>query len=412
LAWNSIDAVHACPSARGAAEVTDVVVIGAGISGAAAAWELAASGVDVMLIDRYGPAAMGSGWTLAGVRQSGRAAVELPLARAAVALWADLAERLDAPTQYRRSGNLRLARTEAQLRDLRAMVDEQSRAGLELFLLDQDALRGLAPCVSHEVLGASYCPSDGHADPLATVTGFVAAAKREGAVTRFGEAVQAIEVTGGRVTGVRTERKRIACGRVVLAAGVLGNALLAPHGLHVPMEPRGVTVLRTAPVPPVLAQVIGVADATCAGRQEVDGRFRFTGRGEPWTGGLDWTDALAGPDGRAGPRLLPATGEVARVAGLFGALVPATLAAPLDEVWLGLIDQTPDALPVIEACEVPDGLILAMGFSGHGFCLGPVTGRILAALARGETPDLPIGPFALGRFQSARARFAPATLHG
>lgn len=392
--------------------MTDVVVIGAGISGAAAAWELAASGVGVALIDRYGPAAMGSGWTLAGVRQSGRAAPELQLARAAVAAWGDLAERLGAPTHYRRDGNLRLARTEAQLRDLRAMVDEQSRAGLELTLLDQAALRLLAPCVSHAVLGASYCPSDGHADPRATVAAFVAAAAREGAETRFGEAVLAIEATAGRVVGVRTERGRIACGRVVLAAGVLGNALLAPLGLHVPMEARGVTVLRTAPAAPVLKQVIGVANAECAGRQEVDGRFRFTGRGEAWPEALDWPDAPAGPGGRPGPRLLPATGEVARVAGLFGALVPAALAAPLDEVWLGLIDQTPDALPVIEASEVPDGLVLAMGFSGHGFCLGPVTGRILAALARGEAPELPIGPFALGRFQGARDGFAPAALHG
>ena len=92
------------------------------------------------------------------------------------------------------------------------------------------------------------------------------------------------------------------------------------------------------------------------------------------------------------------------MAGLFGALVSATLEAELDETWVGLIDMTPDALPVIEAVASLRGLVLAMGFSGHGFRLGPVTGRICASLAREEAPNLPIEAFALGRFAQARAR--------
>ncbi len=212
----------------------------------------------------------------------------------------------------------------------------------------------------------------------------------------------AIETEAGRITGVTTDRELIACGGVVLATGVMGNALLEPLGLHLPMTPRAVTLLRTVPVAPVLAQVVGVADASCAGRQEVDGRFRFTGSGGPWLGGTDFPDAPVHDGRRPGPRLRPKVGDVARVAGLFGALVPAALDAPLDETWIGLIDSTPDALPVIERTG-PDGLVLAMGFSGHGFCLGPVTGRICASLARGETPNLPIEPFRLARFGAAPA---------
>jgi sarcosine oxidase subunit beta len=391
--------------------MTDVVVIGAGISGAATAYELASAGVEVMLLDRFGPAAMASGWTLAGVRQSGRHPAELPLAQAAVADWENLDEKLGAPTGYRQLGNLRLARTEAHLDILRGIVAEQTAAGLELRMLDQAELRALAPAVSYDVLGASYCATDGQADPHSAVRAFVAAAERAGAVTRFGENVLAIEVEGERVTGVRTETGRIACARVVMATGVLGNRLLEPLGLSVPMTPRAVTLLRTLPVAPVLAQVIGVADASCAGRQEADGRFRFTGDGGPWHGGTDWADPA--PDGRArpGPRLLPPVREVVRVASLFGALIPAVLDAPLDEAWVGLLDMTPDALPVIQAADGPRGLVLGMGFSGHGFCLGPATGRILAALARDDTPNLPIEPFRLARF-SAGVERAPVTLHG
>jgi sarcosine oxidase subunit beta len=115
--------------------MADVVVIGSGISGAAAAYELAKDGVDVVLLDRFGPAAMASGWTLAGVRQSGRHAAELPLAKAAVEIWSSLAEELDGPTGYRRDGNLRLARTPDEVPVIRDLVAEQSQAGLDLELL-------------------------------------------------------------------------------------------------------------------------------------------------------------------------------------------------------------------------------------------------------------------------------------
>lgn len=391
--------------------MTDIVVVGAGISGAATAYELAMAGVAVTLIDRYGPAAMASGWTLAGVRASGRHAAELPLAQAAIADWEQLADKLEAPTHYTQRGNLRLGLTPAHLESLAAMVAAQKAAGLDLRMLDQSALHDLAPAVAPGVLGASYCPTDGHAGPAATVTAFCAAAERAGATLRFGEQVVAIETEAGRITGVRTERERIACGGVVLATGIMGNALLAPLGLAVPMTPRAVTLLRTMPVAPVLEQVIGVADASCAGRQEVDGRFRFTGSGGPWAGGTAFADAPVHGGRRPGPRLRPKVGDIANVAGLFGALVPAALEAPLDDCWIGLIDSTPDALPVIERAG-PYGLVLAMGFSGHGFCLGPVTGRICASLARGETPNLPIEPFALNRFGSMPAFAEALTLHG
>jgi sarcosine oxidase subunit beta len=391
----------------------DVVVIGAGISGAATAYELATAGLSVMVLDRWGPAAMASGWTLAGVRQLGRDPAELPLAQAAVADWEGLDEKLGAPTHYRQDGNIRLARTEQHMEQLTAMVAGQRRAGLAAEMLDTQALHALAPAVSPAVMGAAYCPTDGHADPRATVIAFLAAAERAGAELRFGEEVVSVEVSEDRVTGVVTRRGRIACGRVVVAAGVLGNQLLAPLDLAVPMVARAVTALRSASVAPVLAQVIGVADASCAGRQEKDGRFRFTSGSGPWPGNMDWPDESAGTSGRRpGPQLMPSVREVVRVAGLFGALVPAALDAPLAESWVGLVDMTPDALPVIEAAAGPRGLVMAHGFSGHGFCLGPVTGRILAALVRDEMPNLPIAPFALSRFKAKAAATAPLTLHG
>lgn len=383
----------------------DVVIIGCGISGAAAAYELSIDGHRVALLDRYGPAAMASGWTLAGVRQSGRDLAELPLARAAVDIWGHLHEMLDAPTYYRRGGNLRLARTTDEIDCLRAIVTEQSATGLPISLIEgHDAVRSLAPAVAPNVIGASFCPTDGHADPHATVAAYVAAAERAGAVLRFAEEATQIEVTNGRVTAVVTTRERIPTGKVVLAAGVFGNDLLRPLGLEVPMDIRLVTVVRTQPVAPVLEQVIAVVNAESAGRQEVTGRFRFTSGIDRWNGVIENGER---------PRVRPTTADVALTINAFTALIPAAGEAEIDEIWGGLIDQTPDALPVLQHPGDPEGLVIAMGFSGHGFCLGPVTGRIAAALVEGRDPGFPLASFSIARFRYHNDRASTnLSLHG
>ena len=386
---------------------TDIVVVGAGISGAATAYELACAGVGVTLIDRYGPAAMASGWTLAGVRASGRHAAELPLAQAAIADWEQLADKLDAPTHYTRRGNLRLALTEAHRDSLAAMVAAQRAAGLTLEMLDQDALHELAPAVAASVLGASYCPTDGHADPVATVSRLLRrrrARRRHAALRRAGRR----DRDRRRAHHRRQDRARpcISCGGVVLATGIMGNALLAPLGLEAPMTPRAVTLLRTVPVAPVLEQVIGVADASCAGRQEADGRFRFTGSGGPWSGADNGFVDRAGA-GRAPPGTALASRRSATSLawpGCSARLVPAALDAPLDDTWIGLIDSTPDALAGHRTHRSGGA------GAGHGLLgarLLPRPGHrphLRVTLARGETPNLPIEPFALGRFDGADRR--------
>jgi sarcosine oxidase subunit beta len=384
--------------------MADVVIIGAGISGAATAYELATAGLDVVLLDRYAPAAMASGWTLAGVRQTGRDPAELPLARAAVEIWGTLAERLDAPTHYRREGNLRLALTEAEMVTLETLVRDQTEAGLPIRLLHgADAVREIAPAVAPHVLGASFCPTDGHADPKATVQAFVEAAIRAGAKTRFGERVLSIDRVGRKVSGVTTDKEHIPAGQVVLCAGIFGNELLEPLGLRVPLDVKMVTVLRSIPMPPTLAQVIGVVDGGSAGRQEATGRFRYTSSIDDWHGLME-----DGPQ----PRVRPTAGDIARTIGHFGNLIPAIHTAPVDEIWAGLIDQTPDALPVLQRMTEPDGLVVGMGFSGHGFCLGPITGRIMAALVQGQDTGLPLEPFNIERFDGWNGVSSPITLHG
>jgi sarcosine oxidase subunit beta len=385
--------------------LADVVVIGGGISGSAAAYELAGHGASVTLVEQGDLASMASGWTLAGVRQSGRHPAELPLAMAAVDRWATLADELGSDVEYRRDGNLRLARTTDQVAEIERVVATGKAQGLDLtFLSDNRSVREIAPALSETILAASFCPTDGHANPTKTVAAFAEAAKRRGATIRTGSTVTGIVATGGKVAGVRTTGGDLAADAVVVAAGIHTPSLIEPFGIDLPLRIDVVPALQTIPLPPLLAQVLGVAGADLAGRQQVDGRLRFTGGGRPWRHKLD--DLAAGYD-----LVQPTTADIADVVARVSHVLPAFADAPVARVWGGLLDTTPDALPILERSSHVEGLVVAAGFSGHGFCLGPVTGRIVRDLVTDGRSSLPLEPFGSARFATIRSREA-ATLHG
>ena len=377
--------------------MSEIVIIGGGITGTAAADALAREGRAVALVEKSGLAAMASGRTLGGVRQSGRHPAELPLARAAVELWATLRDALGANVDYRRGGNLRLARTPAEVDVIRDLVASQRALGLDLtFLADNAAVRAIAPALSANVLAASYCPSDGHADPLKATRAFADSARRHGATVREGVGALAIEVQRDRVTGVVTTAGLLACERVIVAAGIDAPALLAPLGLDLPLSTKVVSVVQTEPLPPSLAQVFGVANADCAGRQQVDGRLRFTDGGSP--------QAICAPE--------PPASVVRNVVQLVAQVLPVAGRAKVARTWTGMIDLTPDALPVIDAPESVAGLVVAAGFSGHGFCLGPVSGLLCADLALGRAPRHDLAAFRLARFVAGPATGGSPEVHG
>ncbi len=383
----------------------DVIIVGGGISGAAAAYEIARAGHSVTLFEARSLAAMASGWTLGGVRQSGRDPAELPLAKAAVERWGGLDEELGATTGYRRRGNLRLARTEAEVEIIRELVVRQRELGLAIdYLPDNAAIRAIAPAIGPAILAASFCPGDGHADPIPTVRAFAAAAARYGATIREGTGVRALTRTGDTVTGIETsDREIVSAGRVILATGIHAPELLRPLGLDLPLRVKLVCVMQSVPLPPLFEQVFGVANADAAGRQEVDGRLRVTtGIGDWPHEPVSWTmDALA-----------PRAADIAVLIERVTQVLPAAADAGIARLWGGLIDLTPDALPAIDAHTGLDGLIVAAGFSGHGFGIGPVTGEILADLALARQPRFDLTPFRLDRFLREPATDVALTLHG
>lgn len=389
-------------SPRGAA-TTDVVVVGGGITGLSSAYELARAGCAVTLLEARRVAAMASGWTLGGVRQSGRHPAELPLAQAAVARWGGLDEELGAPTGYVRRGNLRLARTPAEVETIRALVETQRGLGLDLdFLPDPAAVRAAAPAIGPSVLAASFCPGDGAAEPDLACAAYAAAARRHGATLREGASATAILHRGGRVVGVSTDHGgAISCDAVVVATGVEAPRLLAPFEVDFPIQTKRVCVLRTTPGPRLFDQVFGVANADCAGRQEQSGRLRVT------TGVGDWDGDVAGWTRET---LLPSVTATVDLISRVSAILPGLGALGFDQLWGGMIDLSPDGLPTIDRAG-PSGLVAAAGFSGHGFGIGPVVGEIVRGLVLSEAPAFDLAPFRAGRF-GENAPHAPLELHG
>jgi sarcosine oxidase subunit beta len=358
--------------------------------------------VRTMLLEAGDLGSMASGWTLAGVRQSGRHPAELPLAEAAVKRWMHLAEELGVDDiEYRQHGNLRLALSEEDIPNIRQVVEDGTRAGIEMhFLEGNDAVREVAPALARDIPAASWCPSDGHANPAKTVRAFADAARRAGAEIRTNTPVRSLHATGGRVTGVEIDGETLEPGTVIVAAGIYTPRLLAPLGLDIPMEITIVPAIQTVPLPPTLGPVLGQAGGGVALRQQVSGHFRITGISRPWR-----------HDSHTEDNVKPSLAQIRELTEATVRLLPGLADAALNTSWAGLIDKTPDALPVIERTPEYDNLVLATGFSGHGFCLGPVTGEILADLAVEGTTGHPIAPFARARFAEGITA-EDVTLHG
>jgi sarcosine oxidase subunit beta len=386
----------------------DIVIVGAGITGCATAYELSKAGLKVEVIEKYTPAAMASGWTLGGVRQSGRLQPELPLAKYSVEQWSQLSHTLDYDTGYMQEGNLRLARNEAEVKAIETLVKKQKNSGLDIvYLSDLKEIQAIAPCVSSDILSASFCPTDGHADPVATVIAYKEAAQRNGTVFRIGESVEALSAEGNKLSTVTTSRRTIKTSRCLLACGVGVNQLIQRFGIQVPLSFAIATVIQTAPAASLLRPVLGVADGAVTLRQERDGKFRLSSGVQKWNG------KLVEKDGR--PYVFPSSEKVYSTLKAGFEICPSLKGLQMQKFWGGAIDLTPDALPVLDRLPGVEGIYLASGFSGHGFGIAPAVGHILGRLILGAVPDLAFRSFALERFEKNQSHTSPepvVTLHG
>ncbi|UCD79449.1 MAG: FAD-binding oxidoreductase [Desulfobacterales bacterium] len=373
-------------------QTSDVVVIGAGIVGASTAYYLARAGVDVMLVDRRHPNAGGtaSQASAGGVRQQGRAAVELPLAIYSINLWGNLEDELEADLQYRRDGMTVVTDDEALIPVLEQRVEQERSLGLDIRMVRGAELHDLIAGLSPRILAGSYCPTDGHADPLSTINALVDAARRLGARTRWQCPVEKLVIEDGRVAAVETSDGSLGCRYVVLAAGYWSRSIAAAAGIDLPLVDRPLQMMVTARQPHALDQVLGWVNHGISLKQVPSGGFviggGWPGQGDPRT---------------YQTRLLP--GSMAKSADTVVTLYPSLAGIPIVRAWLGIEAFCEDEMQIVGPAASVDGLILAAGFSGHGFAIGPGIGSLIAQyLTTGQWPDM-LKPFGIERFQAHRS---------
>ena len=372
----------------------DVVVVGAGIVGAATAWELTRRGADVLLLDRgevaRGTTGLGEGNVLCCDKDAGP---DLDLAVAGRALYDELEDELGAAAGIRRKGGLVVHPDERTWAAEPARVERLRGAGVEARLVDPGEMRELEPRLTGSVHGATFVPGDLQCDPRAIA---VALAARVPAV-RTRTAVAEILVDDARVAGVRlVGGERVLADAVVLAAGPWSAPLAASAGLHLPVEPRKGQLVRLAlrrPDPQFLRRKVVDASYLLNVASEDAGRQTATVVETTIEG-----DLLVGSSReRVGfdPAVDRALSDTLRASA--ARLVPEVASLRHVGAWVGFRPWLPDHLPAIGPSAIA-GLHVATGHEGAGVGQGPITGRLVAQLLTGEATALGVEPFAPDRF--------------
>lgn len=414
---------------------TTIVVIGGGIVGLTAALTLAERGIPVVVLEKGRLAGEQSSRNLGWVRKMGRALKDVPMSLAADRLWAGMAERTGADVGYRQAGIMYLARTDAEMSMHRDWLRSVEPLALDSKLLTQSEIDGLVPNGQGKWAGGIYTSSDGRAEPTLASSAIATAALRKGAIIIENCAVRTLSFSGGHVSGVVTERGEIRCEQVLLAGGLWSRKFLGNLGVFLPALPLVSSVIRTAPMEGPTNIAVGGPDFSFRKRQ--DGGFTITQRGALGAPlmldhllighrylpmlrtqrqllrirlGRDFLRDITLPRRWGATSISPFerirtmsptadTGINDEAMRNLKQAWPAFNDAAIEEVWAGMMDITPDSLPVICPVVSIPGLTIASGFSGHGFGTSPAAGQLAADLVSGENPIIDPSPYRLERFK-------------
>jgi glycine/D-amino acid oxidase-like deaminating enzyme len=412
----------------------DVVVVGGGIIGCASAYYAAKRGARVLLVDKgdlgFEQSTRNWGW----VHQQVRYPHLVPLAVMSTELWMGLEKELAADLEWVQGGNLSLAFNARDLEAFEGYRDRAREAGLHSEILGRDPVEELVPGMRGPWIGALHIPSDGQANPDLATAAFARAAQQQGAELQPRCAAEGVELRNGAVCAVVTERGTVRTGQVVVAAGAWSRRFLRPLGVRIPQSAVRATVVRTTAterVTRVTAWGRGVAF-----RQDRRGRFVLAGGGIAAYdvtfdalrdlrefAGLAWKNRryvrlrvgrpllrdlatlIPGAPEREHPwahlrsvEPPPDRGAIQHNLTRFRELFPALGGLEVEQIWAGNIDAIPDEAPVIGPVGTPRGLIVATGFSGHGFALGPGAGMLVSELLAGAAPSVDLHPYRYARF--------------
>jgi sarcosine oxidase subunit beta len=361
-----------------------VVIIGAGSTGLSAAYELAKAGVDVLVVERRFLAMEAAGRNPGGIRQIGRDPNELPLMVAAMQRWHALPGELGCDLELSEDGYLWVALNERDLELERALVKRDASFGIKEFVLDRNQIRELAPAISDTVIGGLYSPTDLIANPFLVARGYYAGARRYGARFLFETEVLDLRIENKCIRGLVTSNGEIATNIIINATGPWSDRIGRMAGIDIPISPCPNQFILSEPMPAILPPFLLISSIGVC-RQSKDGHV-YIGN----------TNA---PGGIAGFSKATNYGEMTRTVTNILKIVPAFRKLNIIRTWVGTIDFSPDDNFIFGHVDEVGGLILASGFSGHGFALTPILGQLLSELIVHGKTSIPVEAFRLDRFK-------------
>ena len=367
-------------------ESADVVIAGGGIMGCALAYQLAKRKVDVVLLERETLGSQSTGKCAGGVRQQFSTEPNVRLQRMSVKMLEAFEHDTGHPADFRQIGYLFVFTQPQQVEDFRDNMDMWHRVGLtEARWVDPAEAAKMVPVLNiDDVIGCTFCPTDGIASPADVTSGYASAARRLGARLKEGVEVTGIDVASGRVQGVRTSAGDIATRMVVNCAGAWSASIGRLVGLEIPVLPyrRHIAVTGTFPALPRTTPMTVDFQTSLYFHPEGDGvLIGMSDRSEPPGFGTDVNWEF----------LEKMFDQAARRA-------PALASAGVKTAWAGLYESTPDHQAILGPVAELEGFWCAAGFSGHGFMQAPAAALLVTQLLLDHKSDIDISPFAFERF--------------
>lgn len=366
----------------------DVVVIGGGVNGCSTAYHLARMGCrNVVVVEKDQVASGASGRCPGGFRHQWGTRANILLMAASIRMFTQLQQELDFPgdLEVRQNGYLFLAYTEQGMEQFKANARLQQSLGIPVELLEPSQARELVPrLVADGLLGGSFCPWDGRANPFLVTHAYARAAIRLGVEINTDTTVIGLTTSDAGITGVVTDRGMIETSRVVCVAGAHSTGIASMVGVDLPIHPLRRQAIVTERVgqsgwPVLMSLHHGVS---CF--QARDGGL-IAGIGSPW----DVKEFDVTHSRQSAVRAAKGWAQLAPVLGEIRVL----------RSWGGLYDMSPDAHPIMGPVPGVEGFHVAAGFSGHGFMMGPITGKVMAETILGQPISVDISRLEVGRFE-------------